>query len=454
MRENNKVNYIMPDFGKVPPQAIDAEEMLLGTCLVYPDSVGDTRLLPEMFYKDAHQKIYKAIIEQSCKGLCDIVSITDNLRKNNLLEAVGGILYLTGLTNKIYTDQMIGNYALIIKEKYLLREYIRIGSIIANMGFEEDLSDVIEFSESNLFKISDFTHSKEPKAIDRIIDELIVDIEKIQRKEKSLVGVPSGFTAIDRITGGWQPGNLIIIAGRPSTGKTALALALTSNPARMNYPVCMFSLEMSENELATRFMSGVTDYSNVQIRNARVDLERFVDNSNQIANLPIYIDDTPAITLFELRSKIKKMILRYGVKLVIIDYLQLMRQEAGNREQEVSTISRGLKAISKEFNIPVIALSQLNRGVEDRADKRPRLSDLRESGAIEQDADIVCFVYRPSIYGIKTIEIDQNNYSTDGIMIIDCAKDRNGALFSIPLYHNINLTRIKEEKFEQVDLPY
>jgi replicative DNA helicase len=228
-------------------------------------------------------------------------------------------------------------------------------------------------------------------------------------------------------------------------GKTALALSLISNPAKLKYPVCIFSLEMSESELATRFMSGSTGYTNIEIRNARIDLEKFVEKSNQVANLPIYIDDTPALTLFELRSKVKKMIIRYGVKLVVVDYLQLMKQDAGNREQEVSIISRGLKAISKEFSIPVIALSQLNRGVEERADKRPRLSDLRESGAIEQDADIVCFVYRPAIYNINSIEIDGDNYSTEGLMIIDCAKDRNGALFTKPLYHNINLTVIQED---------
>lgn len=443
----------MSDFGKIPPQAIDAEEMLIGTCLVYPDAVNEVRLKPEMFYKDSHRIIFSAIIETAGMSRCDLISVTDTLRKKNKLESVGGILCLTKLTNNIFTDQMITNYALIVKEKYLLREYIRIGQELTSKGFMEDLADIIEFAESSLFNLSDFTQSKEPKAIDRCIDELIIEIEKIQNKEKTLVGVPSGFTCIDRITGGWQPGNLIIIAGRPSMGKTALSLSLTSNPAKMNYPVCLFSLEMSESELATRFMSGVTDYTNVEIRNARIDLETFVSKSNSVANLPIYIDDTPALSLFELRSKVKKMILRYGIKLIIIDYLQLMKQEAGNREQEVSIISRGLKAISKEFNIPVIALSQLNRGVEERADKKPRLSDLRESGAIEQDADIVCFVYRPSVYGIKTVEIDQNNYSTDGIMIIDCAKDRNGALFTKALYHNINLTVIQEEKIE-AKLPY
>jgi replicative DNA helicase len=312
------------------------------------------------------------------------------------------------------------------------------------MAFEESLEEVIEFTESQILNISNFTQNKDPKKIDRCIDELLTEVEKIFKKEKSLVGVPSGFTSIDRITGGWQPGNLIIIAGRPSMGKTAMALTLALNPAKLNYPICLFSLEMSESEISARLLSGASGYSNVEIRNADLDFDKLVYSSDQVANLPIYIDDTPALTIFELRSKIKKMIIRYGVKMVIVDYLQLMKQDAGNREQEVSKISQGLKAIAKEYSIPIIALSQLNRGVEERADKRPRLSDLRESGAIEQDADIVCFIYRPYYYNILSIKIDENPIETKGLLIIDCAKDRNGALFSKCLYHNESLTIITE----------
>lgn len=453
-KEYKKEVVIMPDLGKVPPQAIESEELVLGTCLVYPDAISEVRLLPEMFYKDSHRKIFASILELANKGNCDLVSVTNNLRKKDQLEAVGGILALTGLTCNIFSDQMVGMHSLIIKEKYLLREYIRIGSTISGMAYSEDLSDVAEFAENGLFQLSDFTQTKEPKEMARCVDELIIEVEKVYNKEQSLVGVPSGFTSIDRITGGWQQGNLIIIAGRPSMGKTALALTLATNPARMNQPVCLFSLEMSEGEIATRLMSGVSGYTNVEIRNARIDLDKFVNTSHEIANLPIYIDDTPALSLFELRSKVKKLIIRYGIKMIIIDYLQLMKADAGSREQEVSTISRGLKAISKEFNIPVIALSQLNRGVEDRTDKRPRLSDLRESGAIEQDADMVCFVYRPAYYNMTTIEMDKASLSTEGLMILDCAKDRNGPLFSKPLYHNNSLTVIQEEKIELNNLPY
>ena len=443
---------IYTSVSKIPPQCIDIEASVIGMCMIYPDSVSEIKLTPEMFYKDAHKKIYSAILQLPNKS--DLLSVTEYLRSKEQLEEAGGLLYLTELTGSIFSNSMIIHHSLLIKEKYLLREYIRIGYELQNKAFEEDLSDVSEYAESSLFQLSDFTQTKEPRAIDKCIDELILEVEKIYNKEKSLIGIPSGFTSIDRITGGWQPGNLIIIAGRPSTGKTALALTLASNPARLHYPVCLFSLEMAEGELTTRFMSGATGYTNVEIRNANINFDRFVDQSNSIANLPIYIDDTPALSLFELRSKVKKVIIRFNVKLIIIDYLQLMKADAGNREQEVSIISRGLKAISKEFNIPVIALSQLNRQVEERADKRPRLADLRESGAIEQDSDIVCFVYRPALYSFKTIDINNETLSTEGLMIIDCAKDRNGSLFSKALYHNSSLTIIQENKFEIKNEPF
>ena len=446
-----------PDFGKVPPQAIDIEEMVIGTCLIYPDVIYETKLKPEMFYKDANQKIFATILELATKSKVDLITVTNRLKEKSELESVGGPIYITKLTGNIYSDQMIGVHSLIVKEKYLRREYIRISTEIQNRCFDEsfDFTELIEYSENSLFEISDFTQAREPEKLERCIDELLIDIEKIYKKEKSLVGVPSGFTVIDRITGGWQPGNLIIIAGRPSMGKTALALTLASNPAKLKYPVCLFSLEMSRGEITTRFLSSVTGYTNVEIRNADIDFDKVVTKSNDIAGLPIIIDDTASLGLFELRSKVKKMIIKSGVKLVIVDYLQLMSAEAGNREQEISKISRGLKAISKEFNIPVIALSQLNRGVEERADKRPRLSDLRESGAIEQDADIVCFVYRPAYYGISTIKVDKDDVSTEGLMLIDCAKDRSGSLFTKPLYHNVSLTTIQDHKIETPNnLPY
>lgn len=443
--KNNTPIIISPDYGKVPPQALDAERAVLGTCLAYSDSISEVRLRPEMFYKEAHQKIFESILELANNGQCDMVLLTNDLRKKNQLDSVGGPVYLLDLTNRVFTNQLLYEHSLMVKQAFIAREYIRIGQELVNRGFTDDIMDIMEYAETELFKLSDFTQAKEPRHISLSVDEVLKDTEMIYKKEKSLIGIPSGYSAIDRITGGWQPGNLIIVAGRPSMGKTALALALTSNPAKLGYPVGIFSLEMSDRELATRYLSGESGYSNTMIRNARLDLTKLCADSHAVANQPIYIDDTPAITLFELRSKIKKLILKQGVKLVIIDYLQLMTAEAGSREQEVSKISRGLKAISKEFNIPVIALSQLNRGVEDRPDKKPRLSDLRESGAIEQDADIVCFVYRPAYYGIEDMTIDNVVIPTSGLLCVYCEKNRNGALFSVRLSHNESMTIIKEE---------
>lgn len=434
---------ITPD--RILPHNLQLEKSVLGICLVYPDTINSIRLKPDMFYDDKHKKIFQAMQEVSSKGACDLITVTEQLSKSGMLDIAGGIMYLTKLTEQIFSDQQAEQYAMLIKEKYLLREYIRISYEIIDKSYQEDISNVIEHAEGSLFRLSDFTQSKEPRQISNCIDELLADVEKIYTKEKSLIGIPSGYTSIDRKTGGWQPGNLIIIAGRPSMGKTALALSLCQNCARLNKPVGLFSLEMSDSEIAARFLSSVSDYSNVQIRNAEVNLDDLALKSNDIAGLPIVIDDTPGLSLMEMRSKVKKMILKFGVRLVIVDYLQLMRAEAGNREQEVATISRGLKAIAKEFDIPVIALSQLNREVENRADKRPRLADLRESGAIEQDADIVCFIFRPAVYGLASIKIDKEELSSSGLILIDCAKDRNGALFSIPLYHNESLTIIREE---------
>lgn len=434
---------ITPD--RIPPHNLQLETSVLGICLVYPDTINSVRLKPEMFYDDKHKKIFTAMIEVSSKGACDMITVAEQLRKTGQLEYAGGFMYLTKLTEQIFSDKQAEQYALLIKEKYLLREYIRISYEISDKAYMEDISDVIEHAENSLFKLSDFTQSKESRQISTCIDELLKDVELIFTKQKSLIGIPSGYTSIDRKTGGWQPGNLIIIAGRPSMGKTALALALSLNTARLNHPVGLFSLEMSDSEIAARFLSSVSGYSNVQIRNAEINLDEVALKSNDVACLPIIIDDTPGLSLMELRSKVKKMILKHGVEIVIVDYLQLMTAEAGNREQEVATVSRGLKGIAKEFNIPVIALSQLNREVENRADKRPRLADLRESGAIEQDADIVCFIFRPAVYGIKSLVIDKDEISSSGMILIDCAKDRNGPLFTVPLYHNESLTVIREE---------
>ncbi|HUX57113.1 MAG TPA: replicative DNA helicase [Bacteroidales bacterium] len=442
------------------PQALEAEQAIIGTCLINPDSVNEiiSILTPDMFYIESNKQLYTAIYEVAKKsGSSDLVSVCDYLRVKGQLDNFGGIIGVTKRTMKVVSDAYLMNHVFIVREKYILREYIRSGYELANIAYIEDLSDVVEYAESTILKISNFTQNKEPKRIDKCIDEYLIEIEKIINREKKLSGVASGFTNIDRITGGWQEQDLIIIAGRPSMGKTAFALALTRGAAELNYPVGLFSLEMSERQLTGRYLSSVSGRTNMELRIGKVDLVELGIQSNQIANLPIYIDDTPALKLLELRSKVKKMIVKYGIKIIVIDYLQLMKSEAGNREQEISKISQGLKAIAKDFNIPVIALSQLNRDVEKRADRKPFLSDLRESGSIEQDADIVAFIHRPAYYKMRTANINGDDVSSDGLMILDIAKNRNGACVTLPLYHNESLTVIKDTELEKApiqDAPY
>lgn len=441
---------------KIPPQALDVEVALLGICLSYPDIAQGLRIKPEMFYKDAHRKIFSVI--QELENNASTISVTNKLRERNELDSVGGVIYVTQLTEGIYSDALAEHYSLIIKEKYFRREYIRISSELSDMSLDEsiDLGELIEFAESNLFSISENTHSKEPEHISKSIDEVLVNTQKIQTKEKKLVGIPSGYSKIDRITGGWQPGNLIIVAGRPSMGKTALVLELAKRSAVLGYPVALFSLEMSTYELSVRLLSGASDYSNVVIRNAETNIDKLVTASNSVASLPVYIDDTPALSIPELRSKTKKLILRNSVKMIFVDYLQLMKGSGETRENEVSSISRGLKAIAKEFDIPVIAVSQLNRGVEKTRDKMPGLADLRESGAIEQDADIVSFVFRPKYYDMKSIDVNGEEVDSDSLILFYSGKNRNGALFIEPLYHNEYITKIEDYKGfkNESNLPY
>lgn len=446
---------ILPDFGKVPPQAIEMEQSVLGILMTYPDTIHEIKLRPEMFYKDSHQKIFSAIQELSAGKTCDLISVTTLLRDKGQLESVGGPFYITQLTSSVVTQHTLEYHAQIVLEKYLQREYIRIGMELQARGYNTTIEEISEFAETSLFNLTDTIQTREPEHISKCIDEVIENVNLIITKQVSLVGVPSGYTAIDRVTGGWQPGDLIIVAGRPSMGKTALALALGLNASNFKTAVLMFSLEMSRGQLATRYLSTASGYTNVEIRSARVDFDKLLSDSNSVARQSIYIDDTAHISIAEMRSKVKKSILRHKVGMVIVDYLQLMSADAQSREQEVSKISRGLKGIAKEFEIPVIALSQLNRDVEARGgDKRPRLSDLRESGAIEQDADAVCFVYRPAYYKIDSIEINEERVPTEGLMVVDCAKNRNGGLFSVPLYHNSAMSVITDTKVETNGVPY
>ena len=426
---------------KMLPRAVEAEETVIGTLLCYPDSINNVMaiLTPEMFYKSDLQSIYKCAIDIIQRfGSVDLITVSNEMKGKI------DIIYLTELSGRVVTDRMIESHAMLVKEKYLLRKYNQVGNELANMALTEDLQTVTEKAEMDILNISGLLHTWEPKQLSVLVDATIKIIDKLAKKEISLIGVPSGFTNLDRITGGFKKGELTIIAARPSMGKTALALQIAKNAAELNSPSVLFSCEMAEFEQALRFLSGVSGYSNVQLITGKCDIETLLKTSEPLLKLGIFIDDTSQITLLELRAKARKMILKHGIKLIIVDYLQLMTGTGQSREQEVSYLSRGLKGIAKDLNVPIIALSQLNRKSEDRAERKPQLADLRDSGAIEQDADVVMLLYRPAYYGISTYSINGSDDNTNGLLIVNLAKNRNGCTGELMLHHNESMTVINE----------
>lgn len=443
------------EYGKLPPQAADLEEAVLGAIMLEKDAVLSVLdiLRPESFYKDVHQKIYKAIVDLStAEKAIDILTVTEELKKQNLLEEVGGPLYITQLTSKVASAAHLEFHARIIQQKYIQRELIRVSSDIQRKAFDDsmDVDDLLDQAEADLFDIAEGNIKKETAKINVLVKEAIHQIEEAAKREDHLSGVPSGFTKLDRLTSGWQRSDLIIIAARPSMGKTAFALSMARNIAvEHKRPIAFFSLEMSSIQLVNRLIVSETELPSDRIRNGRLEEYEWKQLDYKIKSLveaPIFIDDTPAITIFELRAKCRRLKVQHQIGAVFVDYLQLMSgsgDNKGSREQEVSNISRSLKSIAKELDIPVIALSQLNRSVELRSgNKRPQLSDLRESGAIEQDADLVIFIHRPEKYDIYE---DEQGNSLVGLAEIILAKHRNGPIGDIQL-------KFKDESAKFVEL--
>ena len=430
--------------GRIPPQAVDLEEVVLGALMLEKEAINKVIdiLTPEAFYKEAHQKIFKAIKDLFGKSEpVDILTVTNELKSTGELELVGGAYYISKLTNRVVSAANIEYHARIIMQKHIQRELITISSETINQAFEDttDVFDLLDAAESKLFQVSENNLRRSSESMQDLVKKAIKEIENAKDNDKMLRGVPSGYTSLDRITQGWQKSDLIILAARPSMGKTAFALNLARNAAvEFNQPIAFFSLEMSSVQLATRLISTETSLPSDKLRSGNLDDYEWTQLSSRITKLedaPIYIDDTPQLSVFELRAKCRRLQAQYGIKMVFIDYLQLMtaRTEGknGNREQEISTISRSLKSLAKELEVPVLALSQLSRSVEQRpGSKKPILSDLRESGAIEQDADMVMFIYRPEYY--KNNEADATD-KPQGYTVIDIAKHRNGSLGEVEL---------------------
>jgi len=450
-----KLPVALPDFGKAPPQALDMEEAVLGAIMLEKEAVITVIEIlkkPECFYKEANQKIFQAIVNLNTREFpVDLYTVTEELRATGQLESVGGPVYVTRLTSKVVSAANVDFHARIVAQKHIQRELIRASTMIQTRAFDdaEDVTELLDFSENEIFQIAEGNIRREIAPINAVIKDALKEIEEAGKRENSLVGTPSGFTSLDRLTSGWQKAELVIIAARPSMGKTAFALSMARNMAiDHGKSVAVFSCEMSSIQLVNRLIVAETDIPSDKIKNGRLNEEDWKQLDARIRKLeqaPIFIDDTPAISITELRGKCRRLVAQHKLDIVIVDYLQLMSgpNNAGSREQEVSLISRSLKSIAKELNVPILALSQLNRSVEMRGGtKRPQLSDLRESGAIEQDADMVVFIHRQEKFGIHEFE---DGSSTKGIAEIILAKNRNGPVDDVRL-------RFREEKAQFTDL--
>ncbi len=431
--------------GKIPPQAIDLEEVVLGAMMIDKKGVDEIIdiLNPEVFYKESHQHIYDAIRTLFENGEpIDLLTVSEQLRQMAKLDKAGGDYYLIQLTQKVSSSAHIEYHARIILQKYIQRSLIKISNEIIEEAYDEttDVFDLLDHAESRLYEVTQGNIKRSSETAQSLVIQAKKKIEEISNKE-GLSGIPSGFDRLDKLTSGWQPSDLIIVAARPGMGKTALTLSMARNIAvGQGIPVAFFSLEMASVQLITRLISSETGLSSEKLRTGKLEKHEWEQLNHKVSALekaPLFIDDTPSLSIFDLRAKARRLASQHGIKMVVIDYLQLMTaggsQKNGNREQEISMISRNLKALAKELDVPVIALSQLSRAVETRGgSKRPLLSDLRESGAIEQDADIVSFIYRPEYYKIDEWD-DEERSPTDGQAEFIVAKHRNGGLDNIRL---------------------
>jgi replicative DNA helicase len=445
-----KPSQLVGEIGKIPPQAVDIEEAVLGAMLLEKNAVNDAIdiLHAESFYKIEHQKIFAVILDLfGHSENIDILSVTEGLRKAGDLQLVGGPGYIASLTNRVASAAHVEYHARIISEKYILRSLIEISSDVIKSAYDEtkDVFNVLNEAEDGLFKIGEGNLKKGVADVKNLVKEATEEIEAASKNKDGVSGVPSGFTDLDKLTSGWQKSDMVVIAARPGMGKTAFVLSMARNTAvQFNQGVAIFSLEMSNVQLVKRMMAMETGIPSEKLRKGfsdEAEWEKLHSGIKDLTEAPIFIDDTPGLSIFELRAKCRRLKMQHDIQLIIIDYLQLMTagNSTGNREQEISSISRSIKEIAKELSVPIIALSQLSRSVETRGgDKRPMLSDLRESGAIEQDADMVVFIYRPEYYGL--IE-DENGAPTQGVGEIIVAKHRNGSLDTVRLKFIGELTR-------------
>ncbi len=431
---------------RVPPQNLEAEQSVIGGILLDNQAMNSVLevLHVEDFYSEAHRKIFAAIIELYDRNEpSDLITLSNMLKSKNQLDQAGGASYLSSLADNVPSAANIDHYSKIVKEKSILRHLISTATDILSKSYNPgtDIDTVLDEAEQAIFDISENKIRPSFSPFKDIIKNSIKTIEKLYERKEVVTGVPTGFEKIDDITSGLQKSDLIIIAGRPSMGKTAFALNMAQSAAlEANIPVAIFSLEMSKEQLALRMLSSEARVDSQRIRRGflgEADWPRLISAAGRLSEAPIYIDDTPAITVLEMKAKARRLKSTVSLGLIILDYLQLMRSSGyrDSREQEISEISRSLKALAKELNVPVVALSQLNRKLEDRGDKRPQMADLRDSGAIEQDADVIAFIYRDEVYN----KSDEN--SEKGFAEIIIGKQRNGPTGMVKLLFQDRFTR-------------
>lgn len=425
----------LKEVGRVTPQSIDAESSVLGSMILDRDTIDivNQSLREDDFYSDAHRRIYNSIMDLYLSNKpVDLITLTDKLKENDSLEIVGGVPYVSDLTRNISTTANIKYYCEIVEKKSTLRKLIKASADIVNTCYEDNdsLSSIIDFAEKSIFDITQKKSSDGLEDIRTVLIDSLKNMEELSQSDGSLTGITTGFIDLDNKTSGLQRSDLVLVAARPSMGKTAFSVNLAINAAvKANASVAIFSLEMSSHQLIQRMLSSESHIELQDIIHGKLDgsWEKIIQTMGVLSEKNIQIDDTPGITLSDLKAKCRKMKMEKGLDIVLIDYLQLMSGDgrSESRQQEISTISRGLKALAKELDCTVVALSQLSRAPELRSDHRPILSDLRESGAIEQDADIVMFLYRDEYYNPDT---EKKNISE---LII--AKHRNGPIGTIEL---------------------
>jgi replicative DNA helicase len=444
--------------GRIPPQAVDVEEQVIGAMLLEKEAIPKViEVLDDgAFHSEKNKRIFQAIIalfERSEPA--DSITVAEELRRRGQLETIGGEAYLVELTMRVTSAANVEYHARIILEKALMRRLISESNALTARAYNptEDAFDLLDQAEQAIFKISEWRLKKNFQSMDKAVHDTLEMLESIHGKHEGVTGVPTGFRDLDTLTGGWQNSDLIIIAGRPSSGKTAFALSLAANASmHKNKPtgVGIFSLEMSLRQLVMRLLCAEARVDAHAVRTGRLpddDWKRLSIGAGRLAKANIFIDDSASLGILELRAKARRLKAEQNVGLIIVDYLQLMQgpRSAENREKEISAISRSLKALAKELDIPVLALSQLSRAVEGRTDKRPILSDLRESGAIEQDADVVAFVHRPEMYtDPKSEKMDE----VQGRAEIIVGKQRNGPIDDVTLAFVSRYAR-----FENLALP-